>query len=124
MHEDSDLRNGQQIRGWMDVLTLRFDADSLLRLENTGAKKTVEGVSFRQYRQPSAQAEGVDEVWWSEDLLLPLSLITRQGSIRTTVVVEAIEANVEWRRLENPVRRLPDYEIRDISDAREDHNPK
>lgn len=119
VHQESDLRNDQQMRGWMDAITLRFDADALKTLRATGETDVVSGVAFAHYVAPAKTDRGIVDVWWSEARLFARKVTTRQGSTTITSLVESFEAGVDESRLTPPATRLPSYRVLDVTDARE-----
>lgn len=123
VHQESDLRTGQQLRGWADVLTIRFDPAHLQSLRATGERQIVSGETFLRYvsrdSHSSKPGPAVLDVWWSERRLLPQRVTTREGPIVMTSTIESLEEGVDTSRLMPPASRFPAYRVMDITDARE-----
>ena len=119
VHHDSDLRNRMRLHGWADVLTMRFDPQSLAALHATGERETAGGETFDHYVARDQSAQGVSDVWWSDTLLLPLRLTVRAADAATTWTIERFEPGVDAERLDDPRKRFPQYTVLDISDSLE-----
>ncbi|MEO1006963.1 MAG: hypothetical protein AAFX79_00165 [Planctomycetota bacterium] len=92
-HEDTDLRSRGIVRDWLDVLVLGFDLAWLDRCRPTGEATSVSGYEFRRYlHEPTDTGELTCEVWWSEELLLPLEVtLSRTADGATHCWVQRIE---------------------------------
>ena len=49
MHQESDLRHEQQLRGWADALMMRFDPAVLAHLRRTDQHDVAFGAAFTRY---------------------------------------------------------------------------
>ena len=85
MHQESDLRHEQQLRGWADAFMMRFDPTVLARLRRTDQHDSAFGATFTRYVAADMNADGVVEVWWSEAQLLPLRQQVRQRGVLITL---------------------------------------
>ncbi|MGE3884969.1 MAG: hypothetical protein AB7H81_00920 [Vicinamibacterales bacterium] len=120
VHHDSDLRSTLHIRGWADVVMMRFDPKVLSSLRETGERRTVAGAEFRRFVAGPDAGMGVVEVWWSEALLLPLASTSREsGSVTVDAMVERLSNEIDSAVLADPAVRFPAYEVLDASDARD-----
>jgi hypothetical protein len=119
VHDDSDLRNGQQVRGWADVLMMRFDPRVLGSLRATGETETAGGAVFARYVAADRGSAGVVDVWWSEAVLLPLRLTVREGGVLVSSTITRLARTTDLAALRDPRLRLPGYEVVEASDARE-----
>jgi len=120
VQHDSDLRNSLRIRGWADVLLMRFDPGAVARLRDTGERRQVEGVRFHRFVASEEPVAGVTEVWWSQELLLPLAWTTRESDTVTVKTrVEHLSRDVDRGLLADPSTRFPGYEWLDATDARD-----
>lgn len=118
IHDDSDLRQGLRLRGWADVLMMRFDPRILAGLRATGEQRAAGGAVFERYVAAEGGSPEVAEVWWSEALLLPLQVtVPSAGGPTTTSAVESFEPSVNAALLTDPRRRLPQYEVMDVVDT-------
>jgi hypothetical protein len=117
VHDESELRTGQGLRGWADVLMMRFDPQILSTLQATGKRNRVDGDTFTQYIAADRQRRGVVEVWWSDALLLAQRLVVREADYVTTSTITRIDRAIERSTLADPRGRFPDYEIIDPGDA-------
>jgi hypothetical protein len=117
LYEESALRSLMQIRGWADVLTVRFDPATLAALRDTRERRQAGGSTFARFVATESTGDGVVEVWWSEALLLPLSVTVREDGTTVTSVVEHMTSEAEASLLTDPARRFPQYESRDAADA-------
>lgn len=116
-YDDSALRNVLQIRGWADVLMMRFDPRALATLQRAGDAKERFGGTFVHYTAADPAAPGVIEAWWSEALLLPLEWRVREDQTVMTSTVSAVERVVDVATLADPRRRFPTYDVLDEADA-------
>ena len=121
VHEESSLRSLMQIRGWMDVLTLRFDPTIVPTLRDTGERRQTGSATFKHYVANAPGRSGVVEVWWSEGLLLPLSLTARASGVEVTSVVKGLTWSADAKLLAEPSVRFPSYKTLDPADARDHH---
>jgi hypothetical protein len=119
IHQESDLRNAQQLRGWMDVLTLRFDPETLKALTVTHDTQMGNGIAFAKYVAAKPALPGVLEVWWSADRLLPRRVTVREGNATITTQVESFADGVDQSQLATPATRFPSYRVLDVTDARD-----
>lgn len=119
-YEESALRSLMRIRGWMDVLTLRFDPTVLTALHDSGGRRQTGGATFKRYVSNQSGHDGVVEVWWSEAWLLPLSLTVRDSGNEVTSLVKKLSQRVDATWLADPHLRFPSYKALDPADA-EDH---
>lgn len=119
MHQESDLRNEQQLRGWADALMMRFDPSVLARLRRTGQQDSAFGAASTRYVAADITADGVVEVWWSDALLLPLRLQVRQRDVLVTSVLSQLETPASQTLLADPRGRLTGYEVLEVADSRE-----
>lgn len=114
-HDESELRTGQQIRGWLDVLTLGFDPGGLVELKATDRIEAVGGVPFTQHLRPTP-GTGIQEVWWSDTQLLALRIVSSTGLQTRTVSVDHIREGVDVALLSPPEQRFPSYRTVDLPD--------
>ena len=119
MHQESDLRNEQQLRGWADALMVRFDPAALARLRRTGEHDRAFGAGSTRYVAGDMKADGVVEVWWSDALLLPLRLHVRQRDVLVTSVLSQLETPAGLTMLTDPRLRLAGYEVLELADSHE-----
>jgi hypothetical protein len=120
LHDEQALRAAIGVRGWADVLTMRFDRTILSTLRATGLRRSVGELTFAQFVATGSKDQGIVEVWWSEELLLPLSLTRRESGIEVRSDIEDLTTHADESLLLEPVFRFPDYESRDAADA-QDH---
>ena len=106
-----------RIRGWLDVLTLRFDPAVLPTLRDTGEQRQVGDATFKRYVANAPGRDGVAEVWWSEGLVLPLSLTVRASGVEVTSVVKGLTWSGDAMLLAEPSVRFPSYKTVDPADA-------
>jgi hypothetical protein len=119
-HQETDLRNALHIRGWIDVLTMRFDLATLESLRDTGERRQVAGATFHRFRSDQSRESGVVETWWSPEFLLPLELVTREsGSVTATARVHDLSRRFDASLLSTPAQRFPAYAVVDLVDAGE-----
>ncbi|MFI4881563.1 MAG: hypothetical protein ACIAQU_03145 [Phycisphaerales bacterium JB064] len=79
-YEDTDLRVAGVARDWVDVLALGFEMQWLETCEQTGQTREVAGHTFHQYLgEPAEAGQPSREIWWSQDLLLPLEITITLG---------------------------------------------
>ena len=116
-HDEGLLRSRLGIRGWMDVLTIRFDSAVLDSLHRTGEQREAAGASVSRFVAPEARADGLVEVWWSEELLLPLSVTRRASGVELTSVVDQLTHGLESTVLADPADRFRTYKRVDAADA-------
>jgi hypothetical protein len=119
MHQESDLRNDQQLRGWADALMMRFDPAALPRLRRTDQHDSAFGAAFTRHVAGDIKADGVVEVWWSDALLLPLRLHVRQRDVLVTSVLSQLETPAALTMLADPRGRLTAYEVLEVADSHE-----
>jgi hypothetical protein len=116
-YDDTSLLAQQGLRGWADVVTMRFDPRLLPSLQATGKVERRHGTEFQQFVSPAPDGPGVVEVWWSHTHLLPLKLRVREGSVVLSAEILDIGPVDDRAILEMPGRRFPDYAALDVADA-------
>jgi hypothetical protein len=116
-YDDTALLNHQGLRGWADVVTMRFDPRLLGALRATGNVDRRFGTDFSQFVSPTSDGPGVVEVWWSHTLVLPLRLVVREGSAVLSAEILDIGPVTDDAALDMPARRFPDYAALDVADA-------
>ena len=116
VHDESDLHPRLELRGWADVLMMRFDPRGLGAMTATGERQSAAGASFERYVSTADGPRDVAEVWWSETLLLPLRLTVHSPAGETTSVIEASERSLDAARLSEPRLRWSGYETIDVAD--------
>jgi hypothetical protein len=123
VHHESDLRNSLRLRGWADVVMMRFDPQWLEALEDTGELRHEGGATFHRYRSAATTTTGLIEAWWSPELLLPLEQTSREtGPVTIRARILKLSRAVDASLLADPSARFPDYEQRDAVDAGEDQH--
>jgi hypothetical protein len=116
-YDESPLRSEMGIRGWLDVLAVRFELASLAALHGTGERRQRDGTTFGRYVGGRPGQDGVVEVWWSDPLLLPLSFTVRHAGLESTSVVRRIAAGADVTVLADPAVRFSTYKRTDAADA-------
>ncbi len=122
VYDESDLRNAQGVRGWLDVLTLTLDSRAVNALRDTGRREIVAGLEFVEHVRDTASGTGTDgivDVWWSESHLLPLRFSVRDGRVLAISEVQIGLAPIDESVLAAASVRFPQYAVVDIADARE-----
>jgi hypothetical protein len=120
LYEESDLRTSLGIRGWADVLALGFDTQLLSRYERTQVVRTIGSIRFARYVLADERAKGED-VWWSEEQVLPGRFAIADGTGVTRFTVEHAHAGVDAALLRPAIVRFPDYRVVDLADWQEKH---
>ena len=105
----------------MDVLTLRFDRSVLAKLRDTGERRIIGETTFTRYVARDLPAGVVQEVWWSDELLLPLSVTIRRSRTTTTSIVKGLAYTADAVVLMDPMSRFPNYKVLDPADASDHH---
>jgi hypothetical protein len=121
-YDDTSLLVQQGLRGWADVVTMRFDPRLLSTLQATGKVERRHGTEFRQFVSHTPGDPGVVEVWWSQTQLLPLRLVVRERSAVLTAEILDVGPVRDAATLEMPGRRFPDYPALDVADASDHRN--
>lgn len=116
-YDDTALLAREGLRGWADVITMRFDPRLLPTLQETGKVERRHGAEFRQFISRAPDDPGVVEVWWSQAQLLPLRLVVREGRALLSAEIVDIEPMSDAATLEMPARRFPAYASLDVADA-------
>jgi hypothetical protein len=118
-HDDTQLLAGLGLRGWADVIMMRFDPRLLPSLRATGAVERRGGAAFKRFLAADQEAQGIVDVWWSEPLLLPLRMTVHHGARRITATIISFGPAEDPPALEAAASRFPDYESLDAVDAKE-----
>lgn len=116
-HDEGPLRSRLGIHGWMDVLTIRFDPGVLASLRQTGERRDAGGAPALRFVAREPREDGIAEVWWSDELLLPLSVTRRLGGAETTSVVARLSRTEKPILLADPGAMFPEYKDVDAADA-------
>lgn len=117
VYDESDLRNAMGIRGWLDVLTLGFDAAAIEQLSTAPDPKPAFGLIFEHLTATASDTE-VRDVWWSRAEYLPLEVVRRRPGGAEPIVVTIRDRRTEIirPRLEAPTTRFPAYRQMDYPD--------
>ncbi len=111
---ESDLRNWQGVRGWLDVLTLGVDPWSVGSPVPGEASRQLGSLSFVRYDR--VLAEGAERTWWCAGELLPLEALQETPAGRTVLTVERIDQHVDRDLLADLEVRYPDYQAIDLAE--------
>lgn len=116
-YDDTALRARQGLRGWADVITMRFDSRLLPALRATGRSERRHGIEFVQFVAADPDRPGTAEVLWNQSQLLPLRLVVRTGGALLSAEMLSVEPVTDLAGLEMPAARFPDYATLDVADA-------
>lgn len=116
-HDESPLRSRLHVRGWLDILTIRFDPTVLATLRDTGERRVVEGTRVVRFAAASPRRDGLAEVWWSEEWLLPMAVTMRGTGLEVTSRVHRLTRGGDDAVLADPAARFPGYKRLDAGDA-------
>jgi hypothetical protein len=119
VYDDTPLRDVLGIRGWRDVLTCRFDPGVIASLADSGERRQAAGAVFTRYMARSGETtkgSRVLEVWWSESLLLPLTVTAREAGTTVTSTITNIAAAADASLLEEPIFRFRGYRLADAGE--------
>ena len=119
LYGESDLRILLGIRGWADVLALGVDIDALRSYERAGHARTVDGIRFARYAEPTRDAPLTD-VWWSEAQFMASSFTLKDDQGSTRFTIERVRDRVDNALLGPPDRRYPQYRVADLANWLDD----
>jgi hypothetical protein len=119
VHQESDLRNRLELRGWADVLMMRFHPERLTELRPTADRERAAGATFVRYVTTDAGRPGTTEVWWSDTLLVPLRQTVREPERVVTTTLSRLSHEVDLAELGDPRLRFPEYDVLDVADQHE-----
>jgi hypothetical protein len=114
LYGESELRNWQGVRGWLDVLTLGVDPWSVGSPMPGEASRQLGSLSFVRYDR--ALTEGAERTWWCADELLPLEVVHDAPGGRTVLTIERIDPHVDRDLLTDLEVRYPDYQAMDLAE--------
>ena len=120
LYEETDLRMTLGIRGWADVLALGFDSQTLRHYKRTAETRAVGTMSFVRYVS-TATSGSVDEVWWSEEQVLPSRFSIGEGGGRTRFSIERVRGGTDASVLRPATARFPEYSVYDLAGWLEKH---
>jgi hypothetical protein len=119
-HDYSTLAGSGIARSWLTLACMGLHPHDM-GLAEDAAGRSAFGIAFHRMRprDPKA-AEGVSEIWWSEQHQLALEIRGRGegGEWRQTTLTLELAADPECLR--DVHARLPEYRIRDLADFQED----
>jgi hypothetical protein len=118
-YQESDLRMMHGIRGWADVLALGFDMDRLRTFKRERDTRTVGEIRFGRYT--SAEGAKVEEVWWSDEQLMPMLFTTTDSGGSSQLSVERVRREADGKLLRPPDARFPTYRVFDLANWLERH---
>ena len=119
-YEETDLRMVLGLRGWLDVLTLGFNADLVPAGTRSSEVDSIGGISFTRHHFTHADG-GAGEVWWSDELALPGRFTHTSAVGVTTLLVDEVREGVDTTLLLLPAARFPKYREFDLADWLEHH---
>jgi hypothetical protein len=124
-YDDTALRRTGIARGWAEVVSMGVELE-WLRDGQAGARaRTLDGVRFHERSvDPSSL---VSELWWSDELALPLRLRVGRPDAESVIALRALRHSVDRSLLVDPRVRFPTYNVVDSVDWLEklhDHGPK
>jgi hypothetical protein len=117
IHQESDLRNREQLRGWADVWFMRFDPRQLASMRRTEQTQVIGAFRFVRHTSTGESAGEAAEVAWSDQLLLPGMLVYRQSGATTTSRVDSLQVLADTPELGDPRHRYPEYTVVDLADV-------
>jgi hypothetical protein len=120
LHDESELRNRLEVKGWADVLMLGLDPSVLRQLKPTGQARTINGIRFVK-QAPLDENARVSDVWWSEEHALPSAFVISHGTGSTRISVTRLRAGVTADLLTSPTSRFPAYRMVDLAEWLEGH---
>jgi hypothetical protein len=98
---------------------MRFDPGSLSGLQPSNENKSVFGWTFSRQLATGGAQDGVVDVWWSDQLLLPLRLTVRERGVMTTSTIDRLAVPASLVVLDDPRVRFRGYASLDVTDSRE-----
>jgi len=113
---ESDLRNSGVARGWLDVLSPAVDPRLLAKFTQTSETAELSGVLFRKLVPKEDRQDGILEVWWNSELLVPLRVTRRAAGVTQTYELTKLTRGVESDLLADPQVRFPRYATVDVAD--------
>lgn len=121
-YEESELRNALGIRGWLDVVTLGFDAATLAAMDATPESRVADAIAFTRFTARRS-TDAVADVWWNQADLLPLEVRIRElnGASAVHLSVVSIRGSVDDAVLRSPSARFPAYREIGYADWLEGH---
>ena len=120
VYDESDLRTALGLRGWISVLTLGFDLESLADLKASGQTRSMEGIAFAHYAADREDG-AIREVWWSDGQILSCEFVTADSDGSTRFTVESVRIGVDTALLQAPPTRFPAYRVFELADWLERH---
>lgn len=114
---ETDLRDERIATGWMDALALGFPVTTLAHMTRTGERATIAGVEAQRLLSGDTL-----EVWWSDELIMPLRVRDLRDENAYRLEVTSIDARIDGALLQDPERRYTQYPRMDIVDWREEHH--
>jgi len=115
----ADLRFEGLARTWEGAGNLGLDRRTLESLEPTGETRRAFDLEFERHVRPEGDEKTATvEVWWNEELRLPLRVVSDNGGRRWVQDLTALEREAnDADRLERPVIRYPEYAAVDLGDS-------
>ena len=120
LYEETDLRMALGIRGWVDVLSLGFSGEALNRYERTKDVRSIAGIQFVRYAGKGKDSSA-DEVWWSDEQVLPSRFTIRDSAGTTQFAIERARLGADASLLQPAIVRFPQYRVFDLADWLEKH---
>ncbi|HTF89763.1 MAG TPA: hypothetical protein VK843_15225 [Planctomycetota bacterium] len=121
-HSHSDVINEGIAHSWDEVATLGVDADLLSTMRATGERERAFDVEFVRYVIDGKPASSVHELWWNEELQLPLRIVRDVGGQLHTQVLVGFDKASDSSLLQLPWERFPSFTRIDLADWREGHH--
>jgi hypothetical protein len=128
-YTETDLADSGVAGSWLDVMSLGLRPAMLDQMQATGETLEVDGVTARRYVLPRDQARsgaGLTEIWWSDELLIPLRVVHASAAGDRIMEVRAVAREVDESRLRDPSegKRLLQklFTKVDVSDWREEYH--
>jgi hypothetical protein len=118
-YQESDLRMMHGIRGWADVLALGFDMDRLRTFKRQRDTRSVGAIRFGRYT--SGKGAKAEEVWWSDEQLMPLRFTTTDSHGSSQLSVGRLRREADVKLLRPPDARFPTYRVFDLANWLERH---
>lgn len=121
VHQESDLRNREQLRGWADAWFMRFEPRQLSGMRRTKETVAIGGATFARYIGGGASGEA-EEVLWSDRYLLPGQLTFREAAVVTISRIENLKFPSRTPDLGDPRALYPQYQVLDLADVGDDRH--
>lgn len=121
-YPETDLQDVGLGSSWAALSQFGVELDAFAALQRTGEAETAFATRFERWVRTATTPPAADEVlelWWSEELRVPLRVLRARGEANLEQRLIALERRLDPDLHRVPALHWPEYQVMDVADYRE-----